>query len=138
MHLVLIKDDWSQFIHTHPEGHEHSYNNSLVGTALANEGHEDGEDSTTSVAGDEVYDFTVTFPEAGLYKAFAQFRPESTELPLDEAFTAEFWLQVEEKSSLPISQWWGLLLVSVVLIAGLSWVVKKYLVVKAEDVVIKK
>jgi len=51
---------------------------------------------------------------------------------------AEFWIRVEEKTPSPISQWWGLLIVSVLLIAGLSWAVNNYLKVKPEDVQIKK
>ena len=154
MHLVLIKDDWKQFIHTHPVGsHAHAKGVSpvdlkeatsngtspagIISVALADEGHEQTTNGTSS-GGDEVISFAVTFPEAGLYKAFAQFRPQRAELPADEAITAEFWLQVEEKAPFPVSQWWGLLLVSALLIAGLSWVVKKYLVVKAEDVTVKK
>ena len=160
MHLVLIKDDWKQFIHahpvrskmsqtsadmplasrtsngTHPAGaasDKHSFNN-IISTVYANGNDDHGTPSGGTPSGDEVITFNATFPEAGLYKAFAQFRPQGINLPSDEAITAEFWIQVEEKAPFPVSQWWGLLLVSVLLIAGLSWWVKKYLVVKAEDV----
>ena len=140
MHLVLIKDDWKQFIHAHPAGGEdHSQVPGFVNIALANGDDDHGTASTPAMsANDEVITFTATFPEAGLYKAFAQFRPKGIDLSKDEALVAEFWIQVEEKAPFPVSQWWGLLLVSVLLIAGLSWVVKKYLVVKAEDVAVKK
>jgi hypothetical protein len=130
MHLAIIKDDFSQFIHTHPEDHDHAYNQSrLVNTALAN-----GDDHDNSDGGDEVISFNVVFPEPGIYKAFAQFRPQGIDLPADEAITAEFWIQVEEKSALPISQWWLLLIVSAVLTTILSFIVKNYLAVKAKDV----
>jgi len=132
MHLVLIKDDLKQFIHTHPAGHGHSGNYELIPIARAN-----GDDDH-GTGGDEVISFAITLPEAGLYKAFAQFRPQGTKLPTDEAITAEFWIEVEEKAPFPVSQWWGLLLVSAALIAGLSWAVKKYLVVKAEDIKMNK
>lgn len=132
MHLVLIKDDLKQFIHTHPAEHEHSQAPGLVNIALAN-----GDDDHGAGA-DETIAFTVNFPEAGLYKAFAQFRPKGINLPPDEAITAEFWIQVEEKAPFPVSQWWGLLVVSALLIAGLSWAVNKYLKVKPEDVTVKK
>ncbi|MDP3697487.1 MAG: hypothetical protein Q8R55_05740 [Candidatus Taylorbacteria bacterium] len=140
MHLVLIKDDWKQFIHAHPAGaanDEHSFNN-IISTVYANGNDDHGTPSGGTPSGDEVITFNATFPEAGLYKTFAQFRPQGIDLPADEAITAEFWLQVEEKAPFPVSQWWGLLLVSVLLIAGLSWWVKKYLVVKPEDVKINK
>lgn len=132
MHLVIIKDDWKQFIHTHPASHDaHSYND-FIPTAKAN-----GDDHSDQ-AGDEVISFAVTLPEAGLYKAFAQFRPQGINLPADEAITAEFWIEVLEKSPSIVSQWWGLLIFSVLLIAGLGWWVNNYLKVKSEDVLIKK
>ena len=147
MHLAIIKDDWSQFIHTHPEGvdHSHSQTPQMINIALAHGGTEDEptgvtdeHQTTTSTSEDEVISFHVTFPEAGLYKAFAQFRPKGTDLPTDEAITTEFWIQVEEKAPFPVSQWWGLLLASVILIAGLSRWVNEYLKVKPEDVKINK
>lgn len=143
MHLSIIKDDWKQFMHVHPEGHSHSQAPDLINVALAHSGTEDEpagatDEHQTSSSGDEVISFHVTFPEAGLYKAFAQFRPKGIDLPPDEALTAEFWIQVEEKAALPISQWWMLLIISAVLIAGLSWWVNNYLKVKPEDIKIKK
>lgn len=146
MHLVLIKDDWSQFIHTHPGGAGNSHNDdhglkTLFNIAYAQgDGHTDHDhgDTAEPQAGDEVISFVAVFPEAGLYKAFAQFRPEGISLPTDEAITVGFWLEVKEKASFPVSQWWGLLLVSALLMAGLSWVVNNYLKVKPEDVTVKK
>jgi len=141
MHLSVIKDDRSQFIHTHPESgnHGHSLNNGFTETANADAGHDEAPSTGSSVnSGDEAIVFNVTFPEAGLYKAFAQFRPEGVNLPAGEALLAEFWIQVEEKSPLPISQWWLLLIVSAILITGLSWWVKGYLKVRPEDVTVKK
>jgi len=153
MHLTIIKDDWSQFLHTHPEGTGHSHSqaprlpnpSALIRTSIAF-AHGDAEDESagatdehqTTASDDEVISFHVTFPEIGLYKTFAQFRPQGIDLPSDEAITAEFWIQVEEKAPFPISQWWFLLAISAILIAGLSWVVNKYLKVKPEDVQIQK
>lgn len=144
MHLVLVKDDLKQFIHAHPEGagHEHS-SNTIINTANAQgDGHMDhdhgGTTSDAPSTGDEVISFTAVFPEAGLYKAFAQFRPQGIDMPADEALLAEFWIQVEEKAPFPVSQWWGLLLVSIILTAALSWVVNNYLKVKSEDVKVNK
>ncbi len=150
MHLVIIKDDRSRFIHTHPIGSSHAEGMSMtsngtspesyIPVALAHGGIEDepagatDEHQNTKGVSDETISFHIIFPEAGLYKAFVQFRPRGIILSADEALLAEFWIQVEEKVSFPVSQWWGLLIVSVLLIAGLSWLVKRYLVVKAEDV----
>lgn len=139
MHLSIIRDDRKQFIHTHPEGHEHS-NSGIIPVVYAHGGTEDepagatDEHQTTSSGGDEVISFHVTFPEAGLYKVFAQFRPKGIDLSADESLLAEFWIQVEEMAPFPVSQWWGLLLASAILIAGLSWVINKYLKVKPEDI----
>lgn len=138
MHLVLIKDDLKQFMHTHPASHEHS-SSGIIPVVYAHGGVEDEpagvtDKHQTTSDGDEIITFHVAFPEAGLYKAFAQFRPQGINLLLDEAITAEFWLQVEEKAPFPVSQWWGLLVVSAILIAGLSWGVNRYLQVKSEDI----
>ncbi|MDO8496289.1 MAG: hypothetical protein Q7S43_03090 [bacterium] len=146
MHLSIIKDDQSQFIHTHPGGgseadHSHSRAPQVINAALAHGDEEPAgatDEHQTVSSGDEVISFSVTFPEVGLYKAFAQFRPKGIDLPTDQALLAEFWIQVEEEASLPISQWWMLLIISAILIASLSWWVKGYLKVKPEDVQIKK
>ncbi len=161
MHLSIIKDDGSQFIHTHPIGSSHAkvlqtYAESMSMTsngtspesyipiALAhgeeepagatNENQTPSTGSGQATTGDQTIDFNITLPEVGLYKAFAQFRPKGIDLPTDQALLAEFWIQVEEKSSLPISQWWMLLLISLILIADLSWLVRGYLKVKPEDI----
>ena len=46
---------------------------------------------------DETVNFHAVFPETGVYKIFAQFRPKGIDLPQDEAFAASFWIKVEEK-----------------------------------------
>ena len=93
--------------------------------------------SMHAIAPGSTLDFAVTFPEPGLYKAFAQFRPKGINLPPEQALTAEFWIEAKEKGGFAISQWWGLLFISIILMAGLSWVVNRYLVVKKEDVKVK-
>ena len=100
MHLTIIKEDWKQFIHTHPEGV------------------------------DETINFHVVFPEAGLYKMFAQFRPQGADLPADKAVTVSFWVKVEEKAPIGVSSRWFLFIISAVFILILSWVVARYLKVK--------
>lgn len=127
MHLTIIKDDWKQFIHTHPTalgGEEH--HGSLISEARAN-----GTDIPGAVhdeAGeDEVVRFAVTFPESGLYKAFAQFRPRGVNLPPDEALTVSFWIRVEDKVPAAIPDSVLYTAVSLALIVLLSWGVRRYL-----------
>jgi len=126
MHLTIIKDDWKQFIHTHPEEGDHH------GLRLIPEANAHGNEEIpgrTHEGEDKVINFHVIFPEAGLYKAFAQFRPKGIDLPEDEALTAAFWIKVEEKAPSAVSSWWILLLASVAVIVLLSWGVKKFLYV---------
>jgi hypothetical protein len=67
MHLVIVKDDLSVYLHGHAENHDKSQ--------------------------PTIY-FNQMFPQPGKYKLFAQFRPMKTKLPLDEAILAEFWVEV--------------------------------------------
>lgn len=130
MHLTIIKDDWKQFIHTHPvdgkgmkEG-QHGLN--FVSSAKAH-GDEEIPGAIHEEGEDEVINFNAVFPEAGLYKVFAQFRPRGIDLPQDEALTASFWIEVQEKTPFAISPWWINLLASLVLIVVLGWGVRKFL-----------
>ena len=122
MHLTIIKDDWKQFIHTHPEEKDHHASNVFIQEAFAN-----GGGHNTSVGGHGV-EFHVTFPETGLYKVFAQFRPSGIGLPEEEALTAGLWIKVSDRPA--VSSRWILLFASVAAIAVLSWLVSKYLNVK--------
>ncbi|MBI3421198.1 MAG: hypothetical protein HY006_03980 [Candidatus Sungbacteria bacterium] len=126
MHLSVIKDDLAQFIHTHPEnddGHmTHQGGGSyIVQTARANGagGHAASPDTEHGIQ------FHVVFPEAGLYKAFAQFRPKGISLPPDEALMASFWIQVQE--SVPVNPKPLLVLFSLSAIVLLSWGVRRFL-----------
>ena len=67
MHLVLVKDDLSVYLHGHAENHDKSQAT--------------------------IY-FKEMFPQPGNYKLFAQFRPAKSKMPLDEAILAEFWVKV--------------------------------------------
>jgi hypothetical protein len=67
MHLVLVKDDLSVYLHGHAQNHDKSQ--------------------------PTIY-FNEMFPKPGNYKLFAQFRPAKTKLPPDEAILAEFWVKV--------------------------------------------
>jgi cytochrome c-type biogenesis protein len=105
MHLAVIKDDLTEYIHTHPskgtggtnndmdsesDGHNHDHGFNIIPRALA---HGD-------VAGPHIdptdIDFEVVFPSAGVYKLFAQFRPKGSTLPPDQSVVAEFYVKVAE------------------------------------------
>ncbi|MDP3771890.1 MAG: cytochrome c biogenesis protein CcdA [bacterium] len=142
MHLNIIKSDWKEEIHVHPEENGHMTQNSglptFISVALANaqdahdddsfdDDHEDIPLRESSGAAEQAQvHFTVAFPEPGLYKAFAQFRPSGTTLSPEEAVVASFWIKVEEKAP-SANPRVVLALASLVLIALLSWGIKKYL-----------
>ncbi|MEK9195485.1 MAG: hypothetical protein AAB975_03855, partial [Patescibacteria group bacterium] len=131
MHLTLIKDDWKQFIHTHPKGPGHSATLRVINVANANGGDKHSgaqmDDHAATPSNVHGIPFQVIFPEAGLYKAFAQFRPKNSTLLPDEALTAEFWIEVKDKAPSGISAWTGLLIVSLIAIGVLTWLVRRYL-----------
>lgn len=132
MHIVIIKDDLKQFIHTHPESlishnHNHQGFRNLISVAKANGG------GHNTLKGGHGVNFHTTFPEPGLYKVFAQFRPAGVDLPQDEALTASFWIKAEEKGALGVAGWWTNLFISLMLIAILSWGVNRFLQVRIEN-----
>jgi hypothetical protein len=67
MHFVIVKSDLSVYRHAHAREHWKS------GRTVS---------------------FEQVFPQPGLYKIFAQFRPQKAKLPPDEAILAEFWVRV--------------------------------------------
>lgn len=67
MHLVIVKDDLSEYLHAHPEGRD---------------------------TRDGAIRFRQVFSTPGRYKMFAQFRPKIAQLPPDEAVPAEFSVSV--------------------------------------------
>lgn len=165
MHLTLIKDDLEQFIHTHPvrspgfarqkserfltSNGTHPVLLQIISQVLAHGTeeipgaiHEDDSTHSTSSgqagspqAQDETVNFHAVFPEGGLYKAFAQFRPKDIPLPPDEALTAAFWIQVEESAPFRFNtEWLWKLILSLAAIAILSRLVKKYIEVKPVEI----
>lgn len=123
MHLSIIKDDWKQFIHTHPDsrGDRHGYRWGIEEAKANGKGHGTTDNDVHGV------NFRVTFPETGLYKIFAQFRPAGSDLPFAEALTVSFWVEAKKDTGLGISSWWGLLGASILAILVLNWAVRKYL-----------
>jgi len=119
MHLVIIKEDLGQFIHSHPENADEHSLNSLIHEAYAN-------DTNGGVASESI-NFHVSLSEKGFYRAFVQFRPQGIDLPQGEALTAAFWIQVQDSAPASRAVWWGLLIVSLVLTAGLSWITNRYI-----------
>ena len=147
IHLTVIKDDWSEFTHAHPESHmdedDHHMDSGLVNFALAHEGDEEEKTAPENQMGNVMpgkendIHFNIPLKSAGFYKAFVQFLPGDILLePGQDSLLAEFWLEVSEKApksenktELFNSIWWRNLLVSLVVIALLSWGVKKYITV---------
>lgn len=144
IHLSIIKDDWREFIHTHPltpmSDDLHTFR--FVSRALA---HGDEIDEHMEVNMTAI-PFVVNFPEPGLYRAFAQFRPTEAGLGQDDYLLAAFWVEVKElvQTDSPVvtpiasrslagnwsGVWWGRLLVSILAIVGLSLVVRRFLKIK--------
>ena len=132
IHLTIIKDDWKQFIHTHPDSNVYSVFVRPVIPALIEEAHADGMHQMTQstlAAPPKSIHFHVMFPQAGLYKMFVQFRPAGAMLPAEQVMTASFWMRVNETGPLRVSKF-SLFMTSIILIAVLSWIVKKMLVVR--------
>lgn len=132
MHLAIISDDLTQFVHAHPDegmemgGHDHA--GGLIPVARADVGH--GHSDVLAQA-----NFHTAFEKKGEYRAFAQFRPKGAVLEPDEALTAAFWIRVADApQASPSAIWWRNLLVSLVAIIALSWVVKRYITVEAKPV----
>ncbi|OGZ43898.1 MAG: hypothetical protein A3J55_00500 [Candidatus Ryanbacteria bacterium RIFCSPHIGHO2_02_FULL_45_17b] len=132
MHLAIIKDDLTQLIHTHPgsdsiEGaDDHHAFSPVISKAYAH-GEENESSAPVPSTHEESIEFTVEFPEAGLYKAFAQFRPHGIDIPPEEALVAAFWIEVKDIPKTTISPWWMLLIGSLILIVIVSTYVKKYI-----------
>jgi hypothetical protein len=128
MHLALIRDNLKQFIHTHPvndaiDGDHHA---TIIPAVLAHGVEEKAADGERKEIA-----FNVVFPEAGTYKAFAQFRPRGIGLPMDEALVASFWIRVDEKFPFRLSlSRSALSAISLLLIVVLSAAVKRYIAVK--------
>lgn len=136
MHLNIIKSDWSASIHTHPSTMNMMMFNDLKLPSLVSvaQAHDASMMSGQSLgqADQSGIPFLVTLPTAGVYKAFAQFRPASSALPPDQPLVAAFWLKVEDTG--PISAppaapapKAALVIVSLLGMLLLSWGVKKFL-----------
>ena len=132
MHLAVIKEDLSVFIHAHPEGagaHMGS-RGSPVPLAQAH----GVEEAEPAGAEDEDVSFHVTFPEPGNYKLFAQFRPQGAGLPAETALTASFWVRVVAETPAAVSSKVLYTIISLLLIALLSWGTSRFLKAKSSKV----
>ncbi len=132
MHLTIVKDDWTQFIHAHPENDEQDHHESfnIISKALAH-----GEEEKTNGNSNNI-SFTTNFPQAGLYKIFGQFHPAGIGLLADETLTASFWLEVVDQPPppLPFSFKTSKIMLSVIsllFIAIISWLVGKFVNIKS-------
>jgi cytochrome c-type biogenesis protein len=152
MHLAGFKSgNQSIYIHTHPDAMPMTQSRStapvawrLIPEAHAHGGVADGHADPSAASGTRV-SFTVTFPEPGTYKLIGQFRPFDMVIKKDdEAMHAAFYVPVYEPGkapvisptpvSSPLSQASTpripqllLVIVSLILMAGLSFGVWKYL-----------
>lgn len=110
MHLALFKQgNPSIYLHTHPDDHEtdsmsgdtHTHSSlelfksfTVTPIAYAHGGAAD-ENTDPALKVGTVVPFDITFPEPGIYKLFAQFRPQGeTFTSDDEAMVASFYLPV--------------------------------------------
>ena len=131
MHLTIIKDDLRQFIHTHPEDDGHPMEPmgvmNMVPVALAHG--EEEEAPSQGMSPDTIHEinFHVTFPESGLYKVFAQFRPKDSGLSPEESLTASFWIQVADEKPSIIPKKVTYVGISIVLMIALSLIVRRFL-----------
>ena len=129
MHVAVIKDDLRQFVHMHPtnmmmNGEDHHAIQDVILEARAHGEVDDGHNAVNTPHG---IPFAAIFPEPGLYKVFAQFRPAGSNLGPDEALTANFWVEVEEGGITQSGIWWVLLIASTVAMVGLSFGVNRYI-----------
>jgi plastocyanin len=153
MHLAVISEDLTEYVHAHPEGLGHGippaqpapvqdesqpHGHSLLRVPQAF-AHGPGEDLPPASPDDEIR-FALNFTKPGFYKAFAQFRPRDAGLSGEQYVLAEFWLKVGNTKPVPTApppgtspltgfagNWWAKLLASLFLMALLSFGVKKYL-----------
>ncbi len=145
IHLSIIKDDWSEFIHTHPlnDGDVHaSAPFKFTARALANGS--EVHDLMETMPMEDMISFVVNFPEPGFYRAFAQFRPANANLGQDDYLLASFWIEVEDQDRAGASTlrpvgggtsrtltgtwsgvWWTRFIVSIIAIVILSWLIKR-------------
>jgi hypothetical protein len=146
MHVAVLSKDINAYIHAHPSGGDHGHDemdtmmdeqsdmhstSRLIKDVYAH-GDENADRNGTHVP------FLITFPKDGMYRLYAQFRPEGVDLPEDTALVAKFDVKVEKgkvtkpplSSFDPQIKWWSLLVISLILIMILSFGVFKFLKVK--------
>jgi len=123
MHLTAVKEDFSVFIHEHPneDGDHVSYK--FINEALAHGIDEDDHEIDPTAT-----DFHITLPDLGFYKLFVEFRPIDVNLQQGKVLVASFWVQAVEVSVVSArAQWWVLLIISLILMSILSFGVHRYI-----------
>jgi len=100
MHVAIIKDDLSVFIHAHPSEHDAAGDEHVHGNTSDGDSTDHGTKSLT----EKELSFVSTFPLGGVYKMFAQFRPTKSEFESDEALVGEFYINVESEIASALSE----------------------------------
>ncbi|MBI5817215.1 MAG: hypothetical protein HZB09_02195 [Candidatus Yonathbacteria bacterium] len=125
IHLVLVKDDLSEYVHTHPgaavspgskitpdnDGHDNSDGHHSMADELKQQLSKVATPIARAHSGIKEphlepleLPFSVTFPTEGVYKLFAQFRPKDANLAPDEAIHAEFYVKVVKEGVKPVAK----------------------------------
>ncbi len=149
IHLSIIKDDWSEFVHAHPMAGAQTQATvplEFISRALANGG--EVHDDMETMPMEDTIPFVVNFPEPGLYRAFAQFGPADIDFYTPEDYLlAAFWIEVKDGNQMTVKNgnetvgsrvlagtwspvWWERLMVSILAIVGLSLIVRHFLKIK--------
>jgi cytochrome c-type biogenesis protein len=130
MHLTIVSEDLNRYIHAHPEeGASHSHSLLAVPVAHADAGHE------------SAVNFHVNFPAPGYYKLFAQIHPSGwapTGGKDDAYLLAEYWVKVDAAPASATLSWSTKLWVSLVLMAILSFIVKRFIEAPDREPVVAK
>lgn len=133
MHLSIISEDVTQFIHTHPDtAHDAAADHHSLKLINKIYAHSENPNAQLKATDADHIGFTVNFTKAGFYKVFGQFKPTDVDLGQDESLVAEFWIEVAEQTPQApqvISDWWRNLIISLLAILALSFATKKFMTV---------
>ena len=131
--VTIIKDDNTlkfapgETLHLHDDGHNHSHS-WLIKTVHADAGHDHGSEEIV-VEGD-VISMPVMFPAEGNYRVFVEFFPPgelSQSLAAYDVTVAKGSWEIKDLGYTKDQVWWGMLIISILLMIVLSLGVRKYL-----------